>query len=491
MITEKNLPITRRTFIKSAGCSALTGIPILSTILNLKLLNQASASNIQLHAAPGEDYKTLVCVFMQGGNDSFNTLVPTDDARYAEYASSRSNLALARESLLSLNQAEGGDGLPYGLHGNGPGLQQLFNGLGGDANKRRLSFIANIGTLVEPVTLAQYKDESTTARFPKALFSHIDQEQQWQTSVPQGMDQLSGWGGRIADLLHNDYNQDKLSMSIALSGKSVFQIGKTAQQFVINENGAQRFTGGWDETNRNDPLNLKNFMVRNILEQEYSNMVRRAFAESTNQSIEQADFFQSAFEKFDESTIGVAFPNSYLGGQLKAAFKSIVLREQLGLRRQTLFIATGGFDTHLNLLSEQAVLLDDWSRCLLAFQTAIENAGLQDSVLTFSGSDFGRTLRSNGRGTDHAWGGNSFVMGGQVNGGRVYGTYPNMALDGPDDIGQGGRFLPSTSVDVVVAEIAQWFGVSNADLPYVLPNIGNFHTLGSDPPIGFIKQNPV
>jgi uncharacterized protein (DUF1501 family) len=244
-------------------------------------------------------------------------------------------------------------------------------------------------------------------------------------------------------------------------------------------------------------INLKNTAFNNMLEHNYGNLIDSTFSNITRNSRDQAEFLQTLFESFDESVLEVPFPRtkagqgqlteSRIGNDLKAAFKTIALREQLGLRRQTIFVEDGGFDTHLDLLSKHSSMFDDWSQSIYAFQSALDQFGLQDSVITFVASDFGRTLRSNGRGTDHAWGGNTLVFGGPVNGGRVHGTFPNLDIGGPDDVGLGGWMLPTTSIDEFYAEMLQWFGVSNSDLPYVLPNIENFYSIGSGSPIGFLK----
>ncbi|MEX0329838.1 MAG: DUF1501 domain-containing protein [Puniceicoccaceae bacterium] len=480
---KKGPYISRRRFVKNSCCGAMSSIPVLSMLLNLKLANNAAATQISSFN-PSGDYKTLVCAFMEGGNDSFNMLVPTDNERYGIYQTSRSNLALQREFLLPLDQLPDGDGLEYGLHPNAHGLQELFNGLGGDPGKRRLSFIANIGTLVEPTTLAQFKDSNSGVRLPKGLGSHLDQQVQWQTSVPQGLPNLSGWGGRIADILNSQYNAEKIGMNMSLFGNNVFQSGNNYTQYAVFEKGGVVLSAN---TNQGDPTFLKNVAFKSILEQEYHNLVRSSFSEVVTESLEQSEFLTSEFNNFDDSTISGQFPSTPLGAQFKLAVKVIALRERLGLRRQTLFLNGGDFDTHLDLLGVQAKNMTDWGESMRAFQNSLEDLGLQDSVVTFVASDFGRTLRSNGRGTDHAWGGNTMVMGGPVEGGRIFGTYPNLTLDGPDDIGAGGRILPTTSVDVMFAELAMWFGVSNGDLPTIFPNLGNFYSIGSGNPLGILS----
>ena len=238
--------ISRRSFLHQANCAAIGSTSILSTLLNLRMANNAAADNLTL----GGDCKSLVCIFLGGGMDSYNMLVPRDAAAYAEYQTTRSNLALQSFQMINLNQASGGDGRNYYLHNSAPGLAAMFNGTGSFAGKRRLSFVPNVGTLVQPTTLSEYQSRSVP--LPKALFSHSDQSEQWQTSMPQGMQQLSGWAGRTADVLHSTHNTGATSMNISLSGNNVMQTGQDVTQFVINGTNALNFTG----TGSSNPMSM-------------------------------------------------------------------------------------------------------------------------------------------------------------------------------------------------------------------------------------------
>jgi uncharacterized protein (DUF1501 family) len=477
----RHRPITRRRFLGEASCAAISSIPILNMLLNLKLANQAAAQSAPL------DRRTLVCLFLNGGNDSYNMLVPRDAARHAVYSATRSDLALPLGSLLPLHQAPNGDGQLYGIHPSCPGIQELFNGLGGDTTKRRASIVTNVGTLIQPTTKAQYLAESVP--LPRALFSHADQIDQWQTSVPQGMSELSGWGGRAADVLHSTYNSGLTSMSISLSGNNLFQVGNNTQQFVVTRSGALTFSAPAEGQPATNPLALKNAAHNSIIEQHYGNLMEESFARLTKSSLDLQQYFQGLFNTFDESRIQTPFEaGNFLAQNLRTIAKIIALRGELGLRRQTIFLSYGGWDHHGELLDTQAGMLAILDSALLSFQKALEELGIQDEVITFTCSDFGRTLRSNGRGTDHAWGGNALVMGGPVDGGRVCGTFPNLELESNDDVGFGGRLLPTTSVDAFFAEMLRWFGVSSTDMSYVLPNIQNFHNPSSSSlPIGFLR----
>lgn len=478
---------SRRRIMGEASCAGIGATTLMSSLINLKLVNNAAATSL----LPGTDRKTVVNVLMAGGCDTFNLLLRRD-AGYTEYAASRSGLALPNDSSLHhLNQIAGNDGNLYALHPSCAGLADMFNGASDFAGTPRMAFISNIGTLVEPTTMAQY--QSASVALPKSLFSHIDQIEQWQTSVPQGMAELRGWGGRMADVLHNAANTGDTAMSISLAGNNMYQIGDSTKQFAITRNGALLFESEWDWTQEHD---LKNAGLRSLLDRQYGHLMGDSFAKHTTESIEAQEAFKVHWDAsepgFDALLTNAVFPDSYFGKNLRAAAITIKIREDLGLRRNSMFINYGGWDHHGELLNTHAGMLSDLSDGLYNFQLALEELGVAPDVVTFTSSDFGRTLRSNGRGSDHAWGGNAMVMGEPVEGGKVYGTFPSLAIDGVDDVGKGGRILPSTSVDVFFAEIARWFGVSSTDLPYVLPNIGNFIDPSTTPqPLGFIKSGRI
>jgi len=488
----KSQAMNRRKFLRQFNCAAVGSSAILNTLLNLRLANSVAAQGGPL------DNKALVCIFLSGGIDSFNVLVPWEQTRYNAYSITRGpfgsngGLALDRNALLQL-PAPAND---FGLHPSCANLQAMASGTGAFAGKQRLAFLTNAGTLVQPITKAQYNawenGQNAALPVPKALFSHSDQIEQWQTAVPQGMSQLSGWAGRAADILQSYYNTGTTSMSISLGGNNVFQVGNNTQQFVITPSGAAlSFEGntGGDETG--NPLKLKNNALRSTLEQHYTNLLTESFSRLTKQSDDAQLFFQAQFDSATGqlgSAVEALFPaNNYVADTLKAVVKTIKIRTLLGLRRQTFFVSYGGWDHHGELLNTEAGMLSTLDGAIGAYQQALELLGLQNDVITFTSSDFGRTLRSNGRGTDHAWGGNAMVFGGKVDGGKIFGTYPDLTLNGPDDVGRGGRLLPSTPVDLYFAELLRWFGVSAGNMPYVLPNIANFwDPSSSTPPLGFV-----
>ncbi len=494
-------PISRRGFLKQLNCAAVGSSAILNTLLNLKLANSVAAQGGPF------DNKALVCIFLSGGIDSFNLLVPTD-GHYSAYENARG--AAGTDGGLALPLVGEGSLRPlsllfptaetYGLHPSCVNLQAMVNGTnagttaGNFTGKRRLAFVSNVGTLVEPITKAQFNawenGNNAALPVPKALFSHSDQIEQWQTAVPQGQAQLSGWAGRCSDILHSDYNTPGNSMSISLGGNNVFQVGNSTQQFVITPGGALSFEGNTGGSNPN-PLQLKNSALRNTLDQIYTNLLTESFSQLTRQSDDAQLLFQTQFDSVNAQLGGAVDalfpPANYLATTLKAVVKTIKIRSLLGLKRQTFFVQYGGWDHHGELLNTQAGMLSTLDAAIGAYQQALEMLGLQNDVVSFTASDFSRTLRSNGRGTDHAWGANAMVFGGKVDGGKIFGTYPDLTLDGPNDVGRGGRLLPSTSADLYFAELLRWFGVSSGNMSYVLPNVANFWIPTSPtPPLGFV-----
>lgn len=485
---------SRRQFLGEASCAAIGSTSVLSTLLNLTMANHAAAQG-----GLGTQRKALVCLFLSGGCDTFNILVPRDDTGYAEYAASRSNLAIPKEALLPLNFT-GAGGRTFGLNPALPKLAELFNGLGGDTTKRRLAFLANVGTLIEPIPdKATYLNGNIA--LPKALFSHRDQIEQWQTSVPQGMSVLSGWGGRAADVIHSALNTEQtggyyMPMNFSLSGNSAFQIGRSEGQFVITTGGALSFTGsGGTSAIQQAKTQALRETIASPIEEHYQNLFQRTHGRITANSIERGSQFQQFYDapgtvngqNVEDALNAAGFPNHWLSQQFRAAIKTIAIREKLKLARQTIFIEYGGWDHHAELLNTQRNMLLPLDGVLYAYQKALEALGLANDVVTFTGSDFGRTLRSNGQGTDHAWSGNHFVFGGPVAGGVVRGSFPSLTIDGPDDIGRGGRIFPRLSADEYFCELLRWFGVTNGDMDQVLPNIRNFYNPASATgPVGFI-----
>jgi uncharacterized protein (DUF1501 family) len=444
---------TRRTFIRQAACAALGASGLVGTILDLRKLNAATYS-------VASDYKALVCVFLYGGNDANNVIIPHDTDGYGAYAAARSLLAIPQSSLLPLILPEG-DGRDFGFHPKLPELQSLFN-------QGKLALIANVGTLVGPITKSEYLSHS--AAVPPELFSHSDQSVQWQTSAPDEV--RIGWGGRTADLLSSMNGNTAVSLTISVAGTNVFEVGNTVIPFQVSPTGSFGLAGFNGTANAN--VRLQAF--KELLAQPHQNLLEKAYADTVTRSIADNEILQAV------PVLNATFPNTDLGRQLKMVARFIGARTNLGMQRQIFFCAVSGYDTHASQLTAQSSLLTELSQALSAFYSATVEMGVDQQVTTFTASDFGRTFRSNASGSDHGWGNHQFVLGGAVRGGRLYGMFPTLAIDGPDDTGQG-RWIPTTSVEEFSATMASWFGVADSDLPTVFPNIGRF----ANPNLGFLS----
>ncbi|MGI9087965.1 MAG: DUF1501 domain-containing protein [Chthoniobacterales bacterium] len=440
---------TRRAFIRQAACAALTTSGLLNTIFDLRKLSAATIADTG-------DYKALICLFLYGGNDANNVIVPNDSGGYASYAAARGILALPQNSLLPINFLNG-DGRQFAFHPNLVELQTIFN-------QGHLGVVANVGTLVAPVTRAQYL--AGGAAVPPQLFSHADQSVQWQTSVPDQISR-SGWGGRTADLLQSLNSGSRISLSISIAGINTFEVGNTVLPYSVSPDGSIGLSGFDGSANAN--VRLQAF--KDLLAQPHNNLFEQAYSDTVSRSIAANDLLTSALSGIPP--LQTAFPTTSLAKQLNMVAKLIAARSNLSMRRQIFFCSVGGYDTHGDQLAGQAGLLTELSQALSAFYSATNELGVANQVTTFTASDFGRTFPTNGSGSDHGWGSHQFVLGGAVQGGRMFGTFPTLAVNGPDDTGQG-RWIPTTSVDEFSATMATWFGVSAADLPTVLPNIGRF-----------------
>ncbi len=409
-------------------------------------------------AAQADDYKALVCLFMFGGNDSNNLIIPFDNdaAGHALYARSRTAaLALDRGGLLPVTLANAA-GRSYALHPAMTGLQGLMNG-------GKASAIANIGTLVAPLTKAQY--ETGGAR-PPNLFSHSDQQQAWQTGTPDAS-QRTGWAGRMLEMQVATNGTNALYGSVSVAGNSTFLNGNQSQAYKVSPSGNFGFDF-YDPANAADPVSAG---VAELLATPREHVLDQTWQKTIDRSIENQRVLQNAL---GAPAGGVTFPGSSLGRQMQMITRLIAARGNLGLKRQAFFCSIGGFDTHGDdQLQRQNELLGDISACLAAFSAATTTLGVADKVTTFTASDFSRNLKSNGQGSDHAWGAHQLVMGGAVKGGRLFGKFPDLALGSADDVGNG-TFLPTTSVDQLGASLAQWFGVSPTDIDTLFPLAGRF-----------------
>jgi uncharacterized protein (DUF1501 family) len=439
---------TRRQFLRQSVCASVGMTSLAATLFDLRRVAAA--------APLAGDYKALVCIFLYGGNDSNNMLVPFDATDYASYAAVRQGLALPKGSLLPINLVSGGDGRLWSLHPSMTGLQTLFS-------QQHMAIMANVGPLVAPVTLNDYNNG--TAALPPQLFSHSDQTLHWQTSIPD-RPPLTGWGGRVADLINAMNTNSQISMSMSIAGTNTFQVANLVTQLQIPAGSPPSLDNYTTDTG--DPISNA---LRGMLGLSYGNLLESAYSGILQHAISDNQLLTNTLAGL--TPLNTQFPQTDLGGQLQAVAQLIQARSSLNQQRQIFFVATDGFDTHGDQLPSQVTLLGDVSDAISAFYAATVEMGVQNSVTSFTASDFGRTYQSNGDGSDHGWGSHHLVVGGGVQGGRIYGAVPTLVIDGPDDTGDG-RWIPSTSVDEYSATLAKWFGVSPTDMPTVFPNLARF-----------------
>ena len=456
--------VTRRRLLKGiigAGAVSATG-----TIDGLGL----SAALAQ--AAPISDYKALVCVFLFGGNDANNLVVPLETAEYNTYATARGaqangGLALTATELLpirpvTLNRS-------FGLHPAMSAIKPLF-----DAGK--MAVLTNVGTLAEPLTKAEYAAASKAR--PDQLFSHSDQQSAWQTSVAKGIVR-TGWGGRVADAV-GPGNGNNFPMITSIAGSVTFVNGNTPRVLAIPSTGTfglSPFGTAAQTTARQDTL-------RNMINLNAGNDFVREADDLFAQAIGASDIINPIITA-NNTTITPIFINatSSIGNQLRQVAKLIEARNTIGLKRQIFFVSIGGWDTHTNQIANHNTLYGQLGPALKAFYDATVQMGVASQVTTFTMSDFGRTLKAaSGAGTDHGWGSHQLIIGGAVRGQEFYGTFPNHTLGGPNDLSTNGRWIPTTSVDQYGATLSKWFGVSATDMATVFPNINRF----SNTDLGFL-----
>jgi len=437
----------RRSFLRRAG--ALAGTAALGQF------------GVFAARAASSDYKALLCVFLYGGNDSNNLLVPLDTAGYANYAKLRSKLALPEAGLLPL--ANGAAAPAYGLHPALPGLQSLWAA-------DRLAVVANVGTLVLPLTQAQYL--STSEPKPDSLFSHIDQQHQWQASLSNTPDLTTGWGGRLSDQLASYNASASVPAMVSAGGNNLFVTGAASQALVIPTSGSFGLAGfgagSADVVRRSALTQMLGIDQRDALTKAAQQVMQGALTSSAmlNPILTTTDATLAA--RFDGLTDNFA-------KQLLAIAKIVQARETLGARRQVFLATLGSFDTHTDQLTRQQTLFAQLDAALAAFHGAMDDIGAGSAVTSFTLSDFSRTyLPNTGGGTDHAWGAQHLVIGGAVKGGKIYGTMPTVELGGPDDAGNEGRWIPGIAVDQYAASLATWFGADASALAAVLPNLGAF-----------------
>lgn len=463
---------SRRKFLKQFSCSAVGASTLYSTLINLKAANAAAIANSAVTAAA--DYKALVCITLAGGNDSYNMLVPKSGTAYSEYKTTRSNLALDTNQLLSIDPLNT-QGQQFGLHPSMPKLQGLFN-------QGKLSFISNIGSLVEPA-LRREDVWNEKIRLPLGLYSHADQLMHWQTATPH-LRSAAGWGGKVADMIKDMNANQNISMNISLSGTNTFQTGNDTIEYTLDPiEGSIGITGDNQDWLFNE---LRSKAITDMLEHNYNDVFKNTYVKTIKNARAANVQFSSALDGNQFNNVFAADDYQF-SDRLHMVARTIKARSALQMNRQTFFVEFAGWDHHDEVLNSQTGMLEMVDEGLSAFQQSLEQLGIEDQVTTFVISDFGRSLTSNGNGTDHGWGGNVFVMGGAVNGQRIFGEYPSLALNSDLDLGSG-RLMPTLSADEYFAELALWFGVPRSDLKTIFPNIGNFYDVNSGAaPIGFLN----
>ena len=458
---------SRRQFLKAVAATGVggTGMSALDQMGLLERLGAAAGNALvpSAQAQTAEDFRCLVCLFMFGGNDANNLLIPTDSGRFAQYQRARGVLALPQNSLLGISPANTG-GAPFALHPAMTGMQNLFK-------TGKAAFVTNVGPLAAPVTKAQW--DARSVALPPNLFSHSDQQSQWQSAISEGVGR-TGWAGRLADLLQSS-NSNRSATMISLAGNNLWENGTTLSSYKVAPSGKLGFD--FYKPGTNDPFSIS---LSEMLSSNRSNLFEQAWVGAINRSIENQKSVSAAIEatKFANN-----FPGSGIGNQLKMAARLIGARQALGVKRQTLFVSIGGFDTHGDdQLTRQNQLFGEISAAVSAFYEATVTMGVSNNVTLFSASDFGRNFQSNGKGSDHGWGSHHFVVGGSVKGGNLYGTFPDLSLGGADDVGQQGVWIPTTSVEQMAASMARWFGVAPGDMPTVFSTLNRFAT----PDLGFM-----
>jgi len=480
---------TRRAFLRRAGQLAMTGTA-LPMALNLAALGEAAAFNVS--PSDPNDYKALVCVFLYGGNDYANTVVTYDDPSYNQYSSIRGGgagqsaggIALAKSdlaaTLLTPNVPLAG-ARQYALHPAMSGLAALFNA-------GRAAVQLNVGPLVVPLTRAQYNNSNRNAYpLPPKLFSHNDQQSIWQSSSPEGS--TIGWGGNLGDLALSS-NSNSLFTCISVTGNAVFLSGDSALAYQVSTSGAVAINGVKNNVYGSSAVKsalgtLIQQPRAHTLENEYNKVVTRAVNSESQITSALSGTASSGVAPYLEP-MPATFSGNSLASQLKMVARLIAGRSLLGNKRQVFMVSLGGFDLHDNLISQQPVLMDRVSEAMTAFFDATVTLGLANKVTAFTASDFGRTLASNGDGSDHGWGSHHLVVGGAVNGKAFYGSPPpvsvgNTSADADQwHVGQG-RLLPSTSVDQYAATLARWFGVADSELAGILPNLQHFGAAAGRP----------
>lgn len=437
--------LSRRGFIRAGA--ATVGTLALRPFGLLPALAQGNAN-----------YRALVCVFLFGGNDSNNTVIPMDDVSYQAYTSIRGGLALSASELTptvySVSNA------PFAFHGKLAEVASMFS-------TKELAVVANTGSLVQPLTRSQY--QGSQAPIPLNLFSHSDQQLQWQTSIAQG-NSPTGWAGRVADYLNSQkINSSNFPAFLSVAGNSLEGEGVATQPVAIAPGQSLTVKG----FNNAAPSQARLSASTHLLTTESGLSLVQAANNTMANSIADAAALRAALAK--TTPLKTQFPSTSLGGQLQQVAEIIQVQSYLGMNRQIFFCSLGGFDTHASELETHNTLYPQLSQALAAFYTATQELGVAENVTTFTESDFSRTFQpTTTDGSDHAWGSHHLVLGGAVKGGQIYGQFPTFELSGPNDADVRGRWIPTTSIDQYGATLCSWFGIPDSALATVFPNLANF-----------------
>ncbi|PXW97964.1 uncharacterized protein (DUF1501 family) [Sphaerotilus hippei] len=471
---------SRRHFLRTAsGLAAAVG-PLhthLASPFALSLAGLGAMASQSASAADTSGYRALVCLFMNGGNDAHNWVVPIDATGHAQYTAVRRELAWPLARLQGITSTTQGSGRSFGMPQELAPLRSWYEA-------GRAAVLANVGPLVRPITKAEYL--AGTA-LPSKLFSHNDQQSTWQSLSPEGA--LSGWGGRMGDLLMSA-NSQPVFTAVSSAGNAVFLSGNSVTQYQVSVDGpvgVNHLTRGWGlESNSASPV------LRTVLQTSGSNVFQSEYARVMRRSLETAATLRTALS----STAVPALPTSAIalpsGGtlnlsqddlarQLRIVAQMIGAGPAMGMRRQVFMVSIGGFDTHAFQWRDQPLLMSRVAHSVDWFLRTLQGIGLFDNTLLFTASDFGRTLTSNGAGSDHGWGSHHFVAGGAVRGRTIYGSFPVTALGTATDAGSG-RLLPTTSVTQYAATMGRWMGLTSSELATVLPDLGNY----SNTALGFV-----
>jgi len=452
---------SRREFLKRSSALSVLGVSA-PFALNLAAMGSAAAQT-----APS-DYKALVCVYFAGGNDNFNTLVPSDANSYSAYASLRGGLALPTTGILPLTPSVAlPDGRQFALAHSLSPFEALFN-------DSKLAVMLNLGTLIEPITKAEYLAKSR--RIPPKIGSHNDQTSIWQASRPEGA--RSGWGGMMGDVFAAS-NRYRTFTNVSVAGASTLLSGQVAPQYQLASSGPVKLAARVRAPFGSSAVAAT---LEELIKEQRTNLFEKEHTIITKRAIDAEVALSSALA--NAPAFATAFPDSNLGKQLQMVARMIQARDTLSNKRQVFFVQIGGFDLHDNLLSKHGLLQADISTAMAAFYNATAEMGVANNVTSFTASEFGRTITSNGDGSDHGWGSFHFVLGGAVQGRRFYGSAPEIANNGANDTGSG-RLIPSIAVDQYAATLGRWFGVSDSHLlSTVLPNLGNYDVSARN--LGFV-----